>query len=315
MKLEEIATFVSVADAGSISEAARRTGQSKSQVSHKLIALERDLEVKLVHRTSRRLGLTDAGRAFYERAMRILAEVAEARAAVAEGMGELAGSLRVAVPMSLSVLHLGPALFDFMGRHPKLELSLDVSDRRVDLVTEGFDLGIRVGELADSTSLIARRLAPSRKLVVASPDYARAHGLPSSVPEIDRHACIGYTQTPPREEWRFIVDGRVEDTCPRRRVVASNGDLVCQAAEAGLGLAFVPTFLAASAILDGRLVAAPLKAEAMPNGIFAVYPENRHLSGRVRALVDFLVDHFGPEPPWDTALAERGLLDLNWSSG
>ena len=307
MKLEEIATFVSVADAGSISEAARRTGQSKSQVSHKLIALERDLEVKLAHRTSRRLGLTDAGRAFYERAVRILAEVAEARAAVAEGAGELAGSLRVAVPMSLSVLHLGPALFDFMGRHPKLELSLDVSDRRVDLVTEGFDLGIRVGELADSTSLIAGRLAPSRKLVVASPDY----GLPSSVPEIDRHACIGYTQTPPREEWRFIVDGRVEDACPRRRVVASNGDLVCQAAEAGLGLAFVPTFLAASAILDGRLVAAPLTAEAMPNGIFAVYPENRHLSGRVRALVDFLVDHFGPEPPWDTALAERGLLDLH----
>lgn len=311
MKLEEIAAFVSVADAGSISEAARRTGQSKSQVSHRLIALERELGVKLVHRTSRRLGLTDAGRSFYERAVRILADVAEARAAVAEDAGELAGSLRVAVPTSLSVLHLGPALFAFLGHHPKLDMSLDVSDRSVDLVTEGFDLAIRVGVLADTTSLIARKLAPSRKLVVASPEYARTHGLPSSVREIEHHACIGYTQIPEREEWRFVVDGRMEDARPRRRVVASNGDLICQAAEAGLGLAFVPTFLAASAILEGRLVPAPLKADTVPNGIFAIYPENRHVSGRVRALVDFLVDRFCPESPWDRALAERGLLDLH----
>jgi DNA-binding transcriptional LysR family regulator len=264
------------------------------------------LGTSLFHRTTRRLSLTETGQAYYERARRILADVIEAEEVARRLQSELKGTLRVAAPMSFGLLHLSSAVADFLAAHPQLEIDLELNDRRVDLVNEGHDLAIRIGKLADS-SLIARRLAPCRHVVCASPAYLQAHGEPRSPEELEDggHDCLSYSNRTISDEWRFRIGGEWRGLRVRMtRLGVNNGDVLRDAAIAGLGLVVLPTFIVSDALRRGELKAVLCEFELDDDAaIHAVWPPNRELSAKVRAFVDFLSERFGGTPYWDAALS------------
>jgi len=305
-RFEELNAFVRVVEAGSITGAAQRLGVAKSAVSRRLAELEERLGVQLLRRTTRKLSLTDSGWAFYERAVRVLADLDEAETSVAQAEGALRGRLRVAAPLSFGLLHLGPAITAFAGLHQEVTFDLDFNDREVDLMQEGFDLAVRIGELADS-SLIARRLAPVRLIPCASPAYLEAQGTPDSPADLAAHRCLLYSYAQEPRVWRFRTsDGERGTVRVEAHLAANNGDFLCQAAVAAEGVLLTPTFIAYRAIERGRLV--PILEEvAWPEvAAYAVYPQTRHLSRRVRAFVDFLVQRFAGVPYWDRRIEVMG---------
>jgi DNA-binding transcriptional LysR family regulator len=311
--LEDMTVFVRAVEAASFSGAAQRLGLAKSVVSRRIRSLEARLGTSLFHRTTRRLSLTETGQAYYERARRILADIIEAEEVARRLQSELKGTLKVAAPMSFGLLHLSPAVADFLVAHPQLEIDLDLNDRRVDLVNEGHDLAIRIGKLADS-SLIARRLAPCRHVVCASPAYLQARGEPRSPEELedDRHDCLLYRNRTISNEWRFRIGGEWRSLRVRAtRLGVNNGDVLRDAAIAGIGLVVLPTFIVSEALRRGDLKAVLCDFELDDPAIHAVWPPNRELSAKVRAFVDFLSERFGGTPYWDAALPEtnRALID------
>ncbi len=303
-----LAVFVRIAETGSLSAAARALGISRSAVSKKLAALEERLGARLLNRTTRRLSLTEVGSAFLERAQRILAELEEAEAAVSRLTTEPRGTLRVNAPMSFGVRHVAPALAGFMARYPDLAVTMDFNDRRVDLVEEGYDLAIRVADLPDS-SLIARKLAPARRVVCASPDYWERHGKPDHPRDLAAHNCLVYTHLAGGSEWGFRDTGGPFGVAIDGTLKANNGDALCEAARAGLGVYFAPTFLVGDDLSSGRLVAVLEAFEDPALSIYAVYPHRRHLSAKVRAFVDYLAASFGHLPYWDAACPPRGTTE------
>lgn len=299
-------TFVRVVEAGSISAAADSLGIAKSAVSRRITDLEARLGAQLFRRSTRRLSMTDTATGFYERCRRILADVDEAEQAVAEQHGTLRGRLRVAVPLSFGLLHLGPAIGDFLKTHPDVEFDLDFNDRQVDLLAQGFDVALRIADLPDS-SLVARRLAPIRMLVCASPAYLQQHGTPRTPEDLADHACLTYSNQPDPEIWTYTgPDGRPVNIGVRSRLQANNGDFTTQAAIAGYGITRQPTFILYRPITEGALV--PILTAYTWPGVhaYAVYPQTRHLSQRVRAFVDFLAERFAGIPYWDTGLTAAG---------
>jgi len=301
-KFEDLKNFVRVVEAGSITGAAERLGVAKSAVSRRLGELEERLGVQLLRRTTRRLNLTDSGWAFYERSMRILADLEEAEAAVSQAHGTLRGQLRVAAPLSFGLRHLGPAIIDFMQQHPEVVFDLDFNDRAVDLLQEGFDLAVRVAELQDS-SLIARRLAPVRLVLCASPAYLEEHGAPETPQDLSQHRCLIYSYAPEPRIWRYQApDGSHGSVRVPIRLAANNGAFLCNAAVAGEGIGLSPTFIVHRELEDGRLVRVLGDYQWPQVAAYAVYPQTRHLSHRVRAFVDFLVQRFGDMPYWDRGL-------------
>ncbi|MFW6322301.1 MAG: LysR family transcriptional regulator [Guyparkeria sp.] len=301
-----LGTFVCVADTGTISAAAGRLGIAKSAVSRRLRELENHLGVELVHRTTRHLALTPSGEAFYHRATRLLADLDEAEEAVSREHGELSGVLRIAAPLSFGLLHLQPAITAFMNAHPGVSFDLDLDDHEVDLVADGYDLGIRLASLPDST-LIARKLAPIRNLAVASPDYLARNGTPQHPAELADHDCLIYSNVPETRVWGYTdTQGRWQSVQGRRRLRVNNGDFLREAAIRGAGIVIEPTFLLHRAITEGQL--APILTDVpWPEiGAYAVYPQTRHLSARVRAFIDFLVQRFAGEPYWDHHLPIAG---------
>ena len=303
-RLEEMRTFVGVVEAGSITAAAERLVIAKSAVSRRLTDLEERLSVQLFRRTTRRMNLTDTGQSFYERCLRILADVEEAELAVSQQHGDLQGRLRVAVPLSFGLNHLGPAIDAFLRTHPGIEFDLDLNDRQVDLLAEGFDLAVRIAELADST-LIARQLAPVRHVVCASPAYLAERGTPRTPAELTHHDCLIYANAPNPGLWTYTdPDGRQGSVQVRARLRANNGDCLNQAAEDGHGIVLEPTFIVHRAI-EARKLRAILTDFQWPTiYAHAVYPHTRHLSRRVRAFVDFLAKRFAGVPYWDLCLRE-----------
>ncbi len=298
--------FVRIVDAGSITGAATRWEVAKSAVSRRLTDLEEHLGVQLVRRTTRKLSLTDTGRGFYERAVRILADLDEAERAVSEAHGNLRGRLRVAAPMSFGLLHLGPAIDDFACRHPELEFDLDFNDRQIDLLAEGVDVGIRIAELPDST-LVARRLAPIRALVCASPDYLDRFGTPHVAGDLAHHRCLVYSNVSEPSRWHFAdAAGNEGHVRVAESMRCNNGDQLCAAAAAGLGLVQSPTFIVYRALARGELVPVLRDYRWRGTTAYAVYPQARHLSQRVRAFVDFLAQRFAGEPYWDRDLDLSG---------
>lgn len=294
--------FIWVVDAGSISGAAARRGVAKSAVSRRLAELEEYLGVQLLRRTTRKLNLTETGRGFYERAVRIMADLDEAELAVSEAHGELRGRLRVAAPMSFGLLHLGPAINDFACQHPELQFDLDFNDRQIDLLQEGIDVGIRIAELPDST-LIARPLAPVRTVVCASPAYLQRHGTPRAPADLARHRCLLYSNVPDPDRWRYYAaDGSEQLVTVPASMRCNNGEQLRAAASAGLGVIHSPTFIVHQALARGELVTVLDDWTWRGTNVYAIYPRTRHLSQRVRALVDFLVQRFAGEPYWDRAL-------------
>ena len=293
-----IAVFTRVAETGSFSTAARDLGLSKSAVSKRVAALEDRLGARLINRTTRRLSLTEVGVAFYERAVRILTELEEAEQAVSRLHGEPRGTLRINMPMSFGIGHVAPALADFMARYPELRVAMELTDRRVDLIEEGVDLAIRIAELPDS-SFIARRLAPARRAVCASPEYWLRHGRPRHPAELADHTCLIYTYLSAQREWRFKGPKGPVSVRVSGCLEANNGDALRDAAVAGLGVYLAPTFIVGDDLRTGRLEEVLAEYEDSRLSVYAVYPHRQHLSAKVRAFVDFLVERFGPEPYWD----------------
>jgi DNA-binding transcriptional LysR family regulator len=297
LKLDDIASFVAVAEAGSISEAARRLRLSKSVVSERLAGIERSLGAPLVHRTTRKLSLTEDGAAFLERATRILREVEEATADMTERRGSLSGPLRISAPVTFGRMHLGPALFPFLARHPKLEMTLELDDRRVDAAAGGFDAVIRHGPIEDSR-LVVWRLAPSRRLLVASPEYLARAGVPTSIEELQNHRGIFYMNRGVAD-WRFHGPGGAVNVRAHIALRVNNGDMSRDASVAGLGVALLPTFIAGAAIKSGALRAIDVGMAAAEEHIVLAHPEGRRSSAKLRAFADWLREAIGEPPYWD----------------
>lgn len=302
-RLDDLLAFIKVVEARSFTAAAAKLGISKSVVSRRMADLENRLGARLLNRTTRQLSVTEVGQAFYERSVRIVADLEEAERAVADLHAAPRGTLKVSAPMSFGRLHLAPAVAAFLTQQPAIEVELDLNDRYVDLVDEGYDLAIRIGRLKDST-LIARRLAPSRRVVVGSPDYFGRHGKPHAPDDLTAHNCLIYTNTPLAEQWQFRVDGEVRPIRVSGNLKANNGDMLREAALAGVGITVLPTFLVGDALAKGALECVLCPYTISEAGVHAVYPHNRHLSPKVRAFVDFLAGRFGTAPYWDKAVPE-----------
>jgi DNA-binding transcriptional LysR family regulator len=297
--LEGYATFTAVVEYGGFSAAADRLGVSKSAVSKQVSRLEERLGARLLNRTTRRLALTEAGQAFHHHALRILAEAEEAELAVGQLHASPRGLLRVSAPMSFGVKHLGPVLCPFLQRYPDLTLEVAYDDRLVDMVAEGFDVAVRIARLADS-SMIARKLAPCRRVAVASPDYVARKGMPLHPADLADHDVLLYTLQASVNTWNLVhKDGSRADISLSGRLRANNGDALREATVAGLGIILTPTFIVGEELASGRLVRVLPDWEGDEIHVYAVYPPGRHLSVKVRAFVDFLAATFGPTPYWD----------------
>jgi DNA-binding transcriptional LysR family regulator len=296
MKLDGVAAFVATAEAGSISEAARRLGLAKSVVSERLAELERALDARLVQRTTRRLSLTEDGHGFMVRARRILDQVTEAQSEIAERRGTLVGPMRVSAPVSFGVLHLGPALYNFLAEHSGIDLTLELDDRFVDAAGDGYDAVLRHGPVADSR-LVAKRLATSRRLLVASPAYLAAHGAPTSVEQLGEHCGILYLNRD--ADWRFAVGAGWTIVRPRAALRVNNGLVMRDAALAGLGLTLLPSFFVHAQLRDGSLTSVEVGAEAEGAELHLAYPRDRSTSAKVAALTESLRRSFGDPPYWD----------------
>jgi DNA-binding transcriptional LysR family regulator len=301
-RLDSMEAFVRVADNRSFSEAARRLGLSKSVVSRQVSALEAHLGARLFHRTTRSLSLTEIGQAYYERCSRILAEIEEANLSVSSLQTEPRGKLRINAPMSFGVLHLARLLPSFLERYPQIDIDMAMNDRFVSLIDEGFDVAVRIGKLEDS-SLIARYLGPARQVVCASPAYLERHGAPATPADLATHGCLTYSNRPTPDEWSFRAsDGRRWPIEVHGRLRVNNGDALREAALKGVGIVTLPSFIVGCDLQAGTLVALLTDYTPQDLAINAVYPHNRHLSPKVRAFVDFLVEHIGPRPYWDLVM-------------
>ncbi len=304
-RFTDLQTFVHIVATGSISAAAEHMDVAKSAVSRRLAELEARLGVQLLHRTTRRLSLTESGRGFYERCLRILADLEEAEQGVLQAHTALRGTLRVALPLSFGLLHLAPAIQTFMALHPNVEFDLDFNDRQVDLLQEGFDVAIRIAQLPDS-SLIARRIAPIRQVVCASPGYFAAHGIPQQPADLAQHVCLAYSNLANPGTWVYPqADGRSGSVKIPIRLKSNNGDFLISAALAGLGIIMQPSFYVHQAIASGALIPILTEIHWPEINAYAVYPSTRHLSTRVRAFVDFVVERFAGTPYWDLDLNTR----------
>lgn len=302
-RLTGLEVFAKVAAAGSLSAAARALGLSQTMVTKHMAALEARLGVKLFHRTTRRLSITEAGRNYLEASERILAEIDAANASVAADRVEPRGLLRLNAPVSFGTRQIAPLLAEFTERHPQVTIELGLNDRLVDLAEEGWDLAIRIGNLAPS-SLIARRIAPCRILVCAAPSYLKARGTPRTVSDLATHNCLGYTlsQRTSVDRWAFGARAEVSVRVSGS-LRANNGDALRAAALAGQGLIYQPTFIVADDLRAGRLVALDLDQPTVElGGIYAVYLPDRHPPAKVRAFIDFIADRLAPDPPWDRGL-------------
>ncbi len=302
-RLDEMAVFAEVVEAESFSGAARELGISKSAVSKQVGRLEDRLGVRLLNRTTRRLSLTEAGETFYQASRRVLDQAEAAETAVSSLAAAPRGHLKLNAPMSFGFLHLAKAIPLFHARYPQIVVDATLNDRFVDLVEEGYDLAIRIGEMRDS-SLVARRLAPSRAVLCASPDYLARHGAPLRPEDLAGHDCLIYSNLDYRDEWRFAGPRGQSAVKVQGPFHANNGDALCAVALAGLGIVRLPSFIVGEHLLAGRLVPLLCDRPLPAQGIYAVYPHSRNLSAKVRAFVDFLAEHFGPEPYWDLGLDE-----------
>jgi DNA-binding transcriptional LysR family regulator len=299
-RLAAMTAFVRVADTHSFSEAARRLRISKSLVSRQVAALEAELGARLFNRTTRSLALTEAGRSYYDQLVQILADIDTANQSVSSLQGTPRGVLRINAPMTFGINHLAPALPDFLTLCPEVEIDITMNDRFVDLTEEGFDMAIRIGRLGES-SLVARKLAPMRRMVCASPDYLARHGTPATPDDLQNHACLRYSNMSAGDEWGFHhPDGRPWPAqLGRTPLRVNNGDTMRIAALKGLGMISVPSFMVGPDVQAGTLASILTPFIRHDGGVYAVYPPTRHLSPKVRAFVDFLADRFGPTPYWD----------------
>ena len=292
-KLKAFETFVSVATKGSLTAAARTEGVAPAIIGRRLDALEEHLGVKLMVRTTRRITLTHEGSAFLEDCQRLLADVANAEASVSAGGVKASGHLRITAPAGFGRRHVAPLVPRFRELHPDVTISLNLSDRVVDLAAEGFDCAVRVGDLPDS-SLVSVRMADNRRLCVATPQYLARHGTPQQPSDLLQHACLTLSSDASQTRgWAFRVDGEVTYLRPAGPLDCSDGQVLHDWCLQGRGIAWRSTWEVQADIAQGRLVEVLADYAAPPNGIYAVLPQRKHLPLRVRLWVDHLRQHFG----------------------
>ena len=290
--MEEVATFLAVFEEGGINAAARRLGHSRSAVSKRIVNLEAALSIALFVRSTTKMTPTDAGSAFYEKAAPLVAGLEDAANDVRGQEHGLSGTLRITAPVSLTLSHLSDAITAFCTDHPELKVVIDLNDRTIDLTEGGYDLAIRIGRLPDS-SLRARTLRDSPRLLCGSPAYLAATGVPKAMDELSAHRTIGYDNVHAASQWRFSVDGLERSVTVQPSFVSNNGETMRAAALAGLGLVLLPSFLVETQIADGTLVAIDLDGTPLPDTIQAVYTPSKEASPKVRAFIDHLVEAFG----------------------
>ena len=297
--LTDIAVFVQVVESGSFTAAAERLSLSKSVVSKYLTRLENRLGARLLNRTTRRLSLTEVGQAFYERSRRGLQEIDAAQAEVSRLQAAPRGTLRLNTPMSFGILHIAPALADFLSRYPELSVDMNLDDRQVDVIEEGFDVSVRISELPDS-SLVARRLGPCRHAVVASPAYLAQQGIPRTPNDLRAHNILTYRYQESALDWHFRSPaGKAVSVTVAGSVRMNNSLALREALLSGLGITRTPTFVAGQAIRQGQLINLLDGYETLQLSIYLVYPQRRYLAPKVRAFVDFMAERITENPYWD----------------
>lgn len=293
----EMQVFCMVVDKGTFVGAADALEMSKAAISRYVSALEERLGARLLHRTTRKLSLTEEGRQFYHQAREVLALMDQAEEAVSSAAPEPSGVLRVNAPVSFGVLHLAPLWGAFMSAHPNVELDISLNDRLVDLVDEGFDAAIRIARMENS-SLVGRRLAGTRMCLCASPDYLASHPPLRTLTDLAEHGVIAYTNFATGNEWLFDgPDGRVS-VRTRSSVRCNNGDTCRSIALAGGGIALQPSFMVGEDLRSGALVEILPEYRSIELGIYVVYPTRKHLASKVRALINFLAERFA-QPEWE----------------
>jgi DNA-binding transcriptional LysR family regulator len=289
--------FAEVVATGSFTEAARRLGLSKASVSREVARLERRLGAQLLRRTTRSMSLTEVGEVFHAGCQRVAEEAEQAERSVGELQAEPRGEVRLAASVSFGQFHVAPRLPAFLARHPKVRVRLDLTDRMVDLVSEKLDLAIRItGRLRDAT-LVQRRLCPIRFVVCAAPAYLERHGTPRRPADLERHECLGIVASP----WRLMLarEGRIR---LQGILQIDNGEALRRVAVLGQGIVCLPTYLVGDDLRAGRLVRILPERLTLEASAFALHPQNRNPSPKVRALVDHLAATLGPEPDWDASL-------------
>lgn len=297
--LTDIAVFTRVVQRASFTRAAQELDLSRAVVSKYVSRLEERLGARLLHRTTRRLALTEAGAALFEASRGAIERIEEAEEAVARFQKRPRGRLKVSAPMSFGVLHLGAAVAEFLAEEPEVTLDLRLDDRFVNLVEEGIDVAVRIGKLTDS-SLIARKLSVTSQVLCASAAYLAEHGEPEVPEDLTGHNCLLYSYLSSANIWRFTApDGREIPVAVSGTLRANNGIFESAAAVAGLGVLMAPTFYVAALLREGKLKRFLTHYRLPALGIYAVYPQREHVPPKVRAFVDFLAARFGPKPPWE----------------
>ena len=299
-RFDDLLTFLDVMETGSVTATGARLNLSKSVVSKRISDLEGALGIELFQRSPRKLLASDNARDFVERIRPLIREIIEATDTVGERHSAIRGSLRIAAPMSFGTLYLGRMIADFARQYPDLEVAVEFDDRMVDLVRRGYDVGIRIGILKDS-SLIARKLCTDARIICCSPDFAVANGLPETLEELSSFNCIDYSNVNTSQLWQFenpASPNEPTSVAMHGRIVANNGEAMRDMAIAGLGLVLLPMFIAADALRAGTLIPVLSEVSPLPYKIYAVYPSTRHVSAKVRAFVDHLVRHIGDPPIW-----------------
>ena len=290
--LMDVQAFFTVADTGSFARAAERLNTSKSIISRRVARLEDSLKARLLTRTAKGAQTTDVGELYYVRAKEALGALECAGEAVAHAVSDISGPIRISGPLSFGVNHLAEALAEFAASYPMVELDIGFTDHRVDIIQGGYDVAIRIGQLADS-SLIARKLGRVHAVTVASPDYLAAHGRPEHPDELTQHQGLYYANLQASEMWRYVIDGQSRSVKVPVRLRADNGDMLLKAALRGLGIARIPAFLAEAAIHSGGLEVLLVDFGDNESPLSALLPPGRSTTARVRALIDFLALRFG----------------------
>lgn len=301
--IEELQTFIEIADAGGVTPAARRLGISKSIVSRRLLRLETELGVQLLTRTTRGAALTEAGATFRDYAARACAEIDVAVETILP-TGDLRGSLRISAPLSFGPTHFAPVLAEMARRHPHLHIHTNYSDRVVDLVAEGYDCAIRLGYLQDS-KLLSRRFAPLYATVVASPGYIKAHGSPETPEELITHQALMQGT----ESWQLMDGDKITAVRPQGHFKADNGTALVAAAIAGLGIAMLPDGLIHEHLASGALVPVMTRYPIRPAGGYVVRPPAQHPSRKIRTLTEILIEYFEHAPHFAKAVPDALLIE------
>ncbi|SEQ85912.1 DNA-binding transcriptional regulator, LysR family [Amphritea atlantica] len=292
-----IPVFVAVVQYGGFSPAARFLGISKSAVSKRISQLEQQLGVKLLHRTTRKLSLTEAGEHYFEHALKANLAARDAEDAVAQLQGEPQGRLRINTPMSFGRLHMAPMIPEFLKKYPRIRIDLVMDDKRLDLVSGGFDIAIRGGALPDST-LVARRLATLNSVLCASPDYLDRHGYPQQLDDLLQHNCLSFSYSNDVKEWSFTQGNQRHSVVVSGSYQVNNSEALLEAVRQGLGIARLPTFVAGPDIRAGKLVVLFPEYKMPELDINAVLIERQYMPAKVRAFLDFAIEYFGSETPY-----------------